>query len=74
LLRAGIFTVEEYAMSYRRDGMINAYDMLDPYIADYGPERTVEQQIILYKMTGEKIFLDYSQIFEADIRQFVSPE
>lgn len=74
LLRAGICTVEEYAMQYRRKGKINAYDLLDPYIADYGPERTINQQHILHAMTGEPIFQTYAMKFEADMRRYISEE
>jgi hypothetical protein len=70
LLRGGIYTVEKYAMSYRREGKVNAYDLMEPYIADYGPARTINQQHVLYKMTGESLFLENANIFQADIDAF----
>ncbi|KLK92318.1 hypothetical protein AA309_15155 [Microvirga vignae] len=67
LLRAGIKTVEDHAPRYRKRGGINAYDLLRPYLADYGPERTIVQQDILFKMTGDPIFAEYRNMFEADM-------
>jgi len=68
LLRAGLKTVEEYAPAYRIAGKINAYDLMQPPLDDYGPERTIDQQNILYKMTGEPVFAIYRDVFEADMR------
>jgi len=68
LLRAGIKTIEEYAPSYRIPGKVNAYDMIQPPVDDYGPERTIAQQDILFKMTGEPVFAIYRDVFEMDMR------
>jgi len=68
LLRSGIKTIEDHALRYRNPGGINAYDLMQPYIADYGPERTVVQQDILYRMTGDPVFAKYRDIFGADMR------
>lgn len=68
LLRAGIKTVEDNAPQYRVPGGINRYDLMGEPIADYGPERTISQQDILYKMTGDPVFAIYRDVFEADMR------
>jgi hypothetical protein len=75
LLRSGIRTVEEYTPYYRKEGKVNAYDLLEPYIPDYGPYRTIDQQRMIWKMTGETIFKTYSDLFESDISEHlrVSP-
>ena len=67
LLRAGIATMEKYAPEYRVAGSINAYDLMKPVWVDYGPERTVDQQNILYEMTGEDVFRRYRDMFAEDI-------
>lgn len=72
LLRAGIKTIEEYAPAYRIPGEINAYDMMQPPVADYSPERTIGQQDILFKMTGDPAFAAYRDMFEADMRDEIN--
>lgn len=67
LLCAGILTIKRHAMDYRRPGDVNAYDLLSPAIADYGPDRTVAQQDILFRMTGDPTFAAYRDTFAADI-------
>ena len=67
LLRAGILTIERHAMEFRRPGEINRYDLLEPPIADYGPDRTIDQQDFLWRMTGDATFARYRDVFRADI-------
>jgi hypothetical protein len=68
LLQAGIKTIENYALRYRKPGGINAYDLMQPYIADYSPIRTIRQQDILFRMTRDPVFAKYRDLFEADMR------
>ncbi len=67
LLRAGITTVERYAPEYRIPGETNAYQLLQPSLPDYGPKRTIKQQGILYRMTGDPVFLRYRDMFQTDM-------
>ncbi len=67
LLRAGVLTVKRHALEYRRPGRVNAYDLLEPAIDDYGPERTIAQQDFLYRLTGMSAFAEYRDLFEADV-------
>ena len=69
LLRAGTLTVKRHAMDYRRPGQVNSYDLLQPPIADYGPDRTVIQQDFLWRMTGDEAFAHYRDAFASDIAQ-----
>lgn len=72
LLRGGIRTIEEYAPAYRVPGGINSYDMLEPRVDDYSPARTISQQEILYRMTGEPVFAAYRDAFKADMGERVA--
>lgn len=69
LLRGGTLTVKTHAMDFRRPGQVNAYDLLMPPIADYGPDRTVAQQDFLWRMTGDEAFARYRDTFAGDIAQ-----
>jgi hypothetical protein len=68
LLEAGIKTIEDNALAYRRPGAINAYDQMQPDVADYGPARTTDQQDILFRLTGDPVFAKYRDMFEEDMR------
>jgi hypothetical protein len=67
LLRAGITSVREYIPRYRRIGQINCYDLLPPCHDDYGPERTVRQQNVLYELTGDDLFREMRDQFGSDM-------
>jgi hypothetical protein len=67
LLRAGLATIEANALRFRVPGKINRYDLLEPYMADYSPERTWGQQHVLSRISGETAFAHYRDVFRADI-------
>jgi hypothetical protein len=63
LLNAGIATLEANSPRFMEPGKINRYDLLEPYMPDYSPERTWSQQHLLFKITGEPIFARYRDEF-----------
>lgn len=74
LLRAGITAAREYAPIYRRPGQVNCYDLIEPCHDDYGPERAVRQQHVLYRLSGDESFRQLRDQFaddmDVDWRQF----
>lgn len=67
LLLAGATTIAHYAPLYRALGETNRYDLLEPYNNDYSPARTIAQQEILFKLTGDPIFAAYRDAFTHDM-------
>lgn len=68
LLKAGILTVHRYATTFRFPGTINRYDLVYKH-PDYGPERTISQQQMLYLMTDEPYFKELYDTFLTDMKQ-----
>jgi len=67
LLNAGITAIERHAHLYRRPGQVNLYDLRPPDLSDYGPARTIFQQDVLCRMTGDPAFLELRDEFAADM-------
>lgn len=72
-LQAGITSVHRYGREFRRPGQINCYDLSPPCHDDYGPERTVRQQDLLFEMTGHDRFRqlrdDFAEDMDIDVTQ-----
>ncbi|MBW3661958.1 MAG: hypothetical protein KY469_02575 [Actinobacteria bacterium] len=66
-LLGGMASVKRYVESFRRPGEVNRYDLLDPPVADYGPERTIRQQRALHEITGDPFFEHMAELFEQDL-------
>lgn len=67
LLLGAITTVHRYANMFRQPGQVNSYELADPSNGDYKPSRTVQQQIDLYRMTGETYFKETADAFLTDM-------
>jgi hypothetical protein len=67
MLRAGIAAAHEYVPDFRRPGMVSCYDLSPPCHDDYGPERAVIQQDILWEMTGDPVFRDMRDALAEDM-------
>ena len=67
LLRSGIQAVAAHGAEYRRPGEVNLYDLRPPDTDDYGPARTIAQQDMLCKITGDPVFLDLRDLFASDM-------
>ncbi len=67
MLDASLTTVQQLGHLFRRDDKINRYELRAWKKADYLPPRTVRQQKELFRLTGEKYFLELSKAFEKDI-------
>jgi len=66
LLQAGLLTIHRYGSSFRYPGSTNRYDLYAYYNKDYGPARTVAQQLYLHEITDEAYFKQLSEFFLVD--------
>ena len=67
LLDAGLMAALHYGPRFRVPGGTNRYQLREPGHADYGPERTVRQQQVMYAMTRDRRFLELRNLFAADM-------
>lgn len=67
MLEAGLTSVAALGERFRVPGGINRYDLLEPAVEDYGPERTVRQQEALHAITGAPVFDELARTFRRDV-------
>lgn len=66
-LNRGTKAVAVHGPKYRVPGSTNRYDLLEPYIPDYGPARAIFQQDQLCLITGDERFRDLRDRFAEDM-------
>ncbi|WP_394888448.1 4-fold beta flower protein [Mesorhizobium sp. AaZ16] len=69
IVDGAITTMRHHVLEFRRPGKINRYSLREPTKKDYLPERTVRQQLELFKLTRDKWFFEAARMFRDDIRE-----
>lgn len=67
-LNAGILTIKDRAMDFRNPGEVNSYMLRNRSKPDYGPGRTVRQQVQLFKLTRDEAFKRHATNFYHDMK------